>query len=811
MTADLLQVPSYYSFFCTCISTIGGFEIYLYFIEGVVMPTKRTHLNANYGYPAPTTTQSANPIIQVRNPAGTDQAEIGQLWINTRTNVAYILVSVVAGVSTWATAPTALGPVANLTVNPGDIDVTAGDINIALGDLNVVTGNANINGTLTSGAATIVGNSTLNGNFDLTGDFTVGGNVAITGDFDLTNAASTLIRSTNNAADSIVIQSTGGVLAQQLYQNTLGTNAAAIEIDATAGGVLIQGGLATANAIHLDSTNVAGGITVDAGTAGFTLTATNGDIDLEATGAGTITLTGTTAVVGDFTVTGDFDINDAASIGLTSSNNAAGAITLLTNGGAAATQLYSNTLGTAANSLGMVSTLGGVRLQAGLASATALDLQATNAAGGVRVLAGTAGIALTAVNGPIALDSGTGLIDVGTTATVKTINIGGGAAVVETINVGGTGANVIAIGNTQAAGSVSIGSGMIAGTISIGGTGAQVGTINIAPSTAAMILNIANTNGKKTINIGNGVTGNDIAVGNGINVAAQTVSIANGASAANSTVNILSGIATAGVQVLNLAGGASNKIVNIANDAAINSVEIGAGAVDATITIGSTAGTNTIDLGVSLATSTVTVGSVAAASSTLIQAGTGDLILTSLDELTLDATGPLAINSVSTISIGNDANAQQINIGTGAAARPITLGNAVGTTSVDIVAASGGITFTSNGDVRPIPNTVNGVVAGAGVWTATSNHRVARIAITNDAIAGAGLAQLTVTNSIAVPATGLLISAVVLDTSGNHAAFSVDGSYIVAGGGSFVVNLRNSTGNNFAAGDTVYISFWLLN
>jgi hypothetical protein len=109
-------------------------------------------------------------------------------------------------------------------------------------------------------------------------------------------------------------------------------------------------------------------------------------------------------------------------------------------------------------------------------------------------------------------------------------------------------------------------------------------------------------------------------------------------------------------------------------------------------------GGNTIGLGNDAAANTLVVGSTTGAADTTVQAGTGNLVLTSGDEITLDAVGVLELNSsAGVIGIGNDAVAQNINIGTGAAARVITIGNVTGATGVAINSGTGSIALASTG------------------------------------------------------------------------------------------------------------------
>jgi hypothetical protein len=55
-----------------------------------------------YGISQPTFGVAPAPIMSTRAPAVTDYSTLGTLWVNTATNVAWILTSVVANVATWA-------------------------------------------------------------------------------------------------------------------------------------------------------------------------------------------------------------------------------------------------------------------------------------------------------------------------------------------------------------------------------------------------------------------------------------------------------------------------------------------------------------------------------------------------------------------------------------------------------------------------------------------------------------------------------------------------------------------------------------
>ena len=129
-------------------------------------------------------------------------------------------------------------------------------------------------------------------------------------------------------------------------------------------------------------------------------------------------------------------------------------------------------------------------------------------------------------------------------------------------------------------------------------------------------------------------------------------------------------------------------VVNIGQDNAANAVNIGGGTTARAIGIGNSAAAHIL-----------TLGSTNTTAATILQSGTGDLVLTSTDRLTADAVGVLELNSsAAAIGIGNDANAFAINIGTGAAQRPITIGNVTGTTGVTVNSGSSACAWnTTNG------------------------------------------------------------------------------------------------------------------
>jgi len=152
-----------------------------------------------------------------------------------------------------------------------------------------------------------------------------------------------------------------------------------------------------------------------------------------------------------------------------------------------------------------------------------------NTTGATRITeqVGTLGYTLTTVGASpvtIAAANTTGAIAIGGTAETGTMTLGSSSGTNTEIIAGGTGITTLQIANAQVGGSVSIGAAMTTGTISIGGTGAQTGTIAIAPGTGAEAVTIATTaTGVKTVGIGNTVSGSKV------NIAGEIDGVAAGA------------------------------------------------------------------------------------------------------------------------------------------------------------------------------------------------------------------------------------------------------------------------------------------
>ena len=562
----------------------------------------------------------------------------------------------------------------NLTFTSGNFNTTATGINsTAIGTSTASTGKFT---TLTSTGATDLANA---GASNVTIATTGTGNTTIgnsTGTFALTSNGGLNV-TTGGALTGVTSLDTITTSATALTfagTGTLDTTAAALNLG-TSGATSVsigKSGITTTNNGALTSTQTltaSNGLTQTTGA--LNLTATSGTLSLSGLSASSINsgANNLTFTSGNFNTTAT-GINSTA-IGATTAST--GRFTSVTDTGLAinsgvytdGSSVLTTTAPTSGN-LGFWNRTGTTLspVTAGDAVTTSGNISTTGT--GIVILAGgqTADLTTPAATA-LTIDSGTtGTISIGNSANAKTINLGTGAAVVETINVGGTGANVIALANTQTAGSLTAGNAMTTGTISIGGT-AQTGTITLGSSSGTNTLNIANGTGATTLNLANAQTAGSFNVGTGMTTG--TISI--GGTAETGTMTLGS---SSGTNTLNIANGAGATTLNLANAQNAGAVSIGAGMTTGTISIGGTgAQTGTISLGTGTGAQTISLGTGTGAKTITLGSQTG------ASALTLDS-GTGAINLGTTI------------------AKTITIGNTTGGTGIVANAGTAGINMDSN-------------------------------------------------------------------------------------------------------------------
>ena len=345
-------------------------------------------------------------------------------------------------------------------------------------------------------------------------------------------------------------------------------------------------------------------------------------------------------------------------------------------------------------------------------------------------------------------------IGIGDSAAAHTITIGSvtGACSLDLLCGSGnftlvpTAAGTITLGATDTTGTMTFGLSTAAGgqTINVGNgvnAGAQIVNIASGASAADSTVNVFGgiaTAGTQTLNLATGASTTLVNIGNATSATAVVITSGTGSIALASTgagdITINSDdtllLDADGVLELNSSAGVigigsddddfglnlgtlGERTITLGNTAGVTDVVFnsgtggfafnptGAGDITFTVSAGGMAivgAGNAIGVGDDAANNTVTVGSTNGTAATIIQSGTGDLVLTSTDDLTVDSAGLLELNSsAGVIGIGSDADAFDINVGTGAAQRIITIGNVTSATQVVINAGTAGIALASTG------------------------------------------------------------------------------------------------------------------
>jgi hypothetical protein len=222
--------------------------------------------NIGYGFSQSLLNIFPRPIVSTRAPATTDRAQIGSVWVNTATNNAYILTSIVANVSTWESITGGAGVFSSLTVTPGPVSLTG-------------TTTINTTGAATTSIGSVTGASGIT--------LRVG-----TGNFSLDGVAgSTYSIGASTTTGTINIGGTGANTGTITIAG--GTGAQTLNIANSTGGKTINIGTAAgANAISIGSSNTTSSVTLTAGTGGITLAA-GGDVAVNPGNASTSSATAT--------------------------------------------------------------------------------------------------------------------------------------------------------------------------------------------------------------------------------------------------------------------------------------------------------------------------------------------------------------------------------------------------------------------------------------------------------------------------------------------------------------------------------------
>jgi hypothetical protein len=615
------------------------------------------------------------------------------------------------------------------------VEATAGGIDIlasgaAAGeDIDIIATGSSVNISSTENVADAVTISAANGGIDITcggaagedidiinsaGSININAGEAVSdainidssGGFDLDAAGQVNIASSQNAADSIVITSSAGgidilasgaaagedidivatgssvniestedaALAVYLHANggtsetirvraDQGTGVNSIDILSDVGGVTITAGLNTADAINIVTSNAAGGIDIDSGTAGI-IADTTGGISLDS------------AAASNFTVTGAFDLTvstTAGSLNLSAGEAAADAINV----------------DAAAGGLDVDVALQ-MNLDSSQAAATAVRINASNAAGGIDVDAGTGGITID-TTGALSLDSAaasnftvTGAFDLTLSTTLGSLNLTAGedAADAIVLSAGAGGIDILATG---AAGQ----------DIDIVNTG---GSVNIqATESAADSITIISTAGGIDILASGAAAGEDIdivATGSSVNI-----------SSTESAADSITIISTAGGIDISASGAAAGEDIDITATGSSINITATENVTDAIVINASgaasalqlDAGTGSIRFGSGLVVPSTAVNNAASPYTVL---GTDYLLAVDSSAgavtVTLPAATALAGRTFVIRDVGGAAAANNITIGGGGTN---LVGGGAAAASKILSAAYSGATVYSNGTI----------------------------------------------------------------------------------------------------------------
>jgi len=836
------------------------------------MPTRSINRNISYGLGQPLITGAPPPIVAQRAPTANDFAPISTIWVDQPNDDNYILTRVVANAATWInagggggvfdtvttvngivcgttlTVGTTLNVTGNTTLNTGlgvvlssaaglitAADGTDGQVLIASTGAAApawaaITAGVGIN--ITNGAGSIqvdatgatavsyptdvagpvvpTGGGAVNvlGGTNMTTDGTVANTITIDLDDDvvlvggltaghdlLMNGGSMTITADDDLAQCIYIHADAGTNETIEIHADQGTGVDSIEIHSDLGGINIESGLSTIDAINITAIDPAGGIDLLAGTSGFDLDCTGGPILLDA------------AADSNFTVTGAFDLT-------------------------------------------LDSSLGSVNIDGGEAAADAISIQASNAAGGIDIDCGTGGYSMVCANGTVAIESGTGAINIGTDAAAKTVTLGSVTGAATTVIQSGTGD--VSVTSTDA---ILLDA---TGVLELNSSG---GIIGIGNDAVAQNINIATGAAARTLTLGNATGATAVAINSGSGDITATATL--GSIILESTENVADAIylhtdagiteqirlhsdqGTAAASILlqsdvggvTLNGGiaGAGALTLVASDAAGGiDIDYGTGGMTIDATNGAftlQTGTGAISLGTDAVAKTVTVGSTTGAADTVIQSGTGNTSVTSTGAILLDSAGVLEINSSGgIIGIGNDAVAQNVNISTGAAARTTTIGNTTGASSVVVDVGTGAASFGASATAHTTTigstnttcdTTINAGTGGISLEAAgivdivPATDSQAAAAVTINANVGVGTftgqtpgagAQftLTVTNSVCTASSAILCS--VSNLGANDCRLSIE--RVTPAAGSFTVQCQNNGGA--ACNGDIILTFFII-
>ncbi len=687
------------------------------------------------------------------------QYSIGQMWVNSSSNIVFMLTSVSNGQGFWQqTIAGAPGVFTDLTVDPGPTAITGefrvnGNIDeaevIRLRENGGTSGSIEIASLQGTGADSISISSGAGGIEIATAaaakDILVSAGLGSIG-----------IVAGEDAQDALIIQADGGTSSGLLIENTSGTGfgsavAAAIGILATNGAVYVESQDAIAGAIVLDASNAVGGMLLNSGTGGTDFTSTGniassttlGDITLTAD-AGNVDITATLGAL-NFTAGGGISYSVTGAINLDATSTSHFTVT-----GAAEDLILSSVGGSVdmsadeavADAIVINASAGGFEIDGVLTShatvtGAAADLNLSSVGGSVNITASEV------VSDAIVINASAGGMNLSAVGHASLVTTGGG----HDINIQST-SDKVALNAGSATADAIILSAFGAGAgieIAPDATTASVTIANITPTVTRTttinggVVNAAHTD---TLNLGVGGTSTN--------------------ASANKIVNIATGTATLGVQQINMGNADALTAINARGVVTINNTSTGA------TTIG-----NSTNGGAIIVATNTSVGIDSKTASHITVTGAANLTLSS-------TAGSVAVTS-----------------------------SQAAATAVNITAPAGGVTL-SGGAAATLGNVgiVNQAQAAAAGPSATvtvvNNSRIGSITFTGYTQAASATLVLTLTNSF-ITATSPIIAST-QNAGANDAQMQI--TRIKQGSGTADITIKNQ-GAAALNGDMV-MSFMVL-
>jgi hypothetical protein len=620
-------------------------------------------ISKGYGLGAPLQDIFPTPILSKRAPLSTDKNyEIGQIWIDTNTDAAYIQVAI----GSWSAM--SAGTSAVDTIN--SLAPVAGNIIIA-GGTNITDSNAGHTVTLKLNDAISLATS-------------------VTSPLYTANAANLSITSAANK--NIILKMGDAVGAQKVsFQDSAGVEVFSVNSDGAipALGATTFNGLVTMNAsaliktagadlnlatdnsgdaVNLGTGTVARAITIGSGAAHTVAVggATTGNIAINS-GAGTLLLDSS----------GVLELNSSADV-ISIGNDAVAQAINIGTGAAQRTITVGNSTGTSGFVLKAGS--GGIKIgdSADVVLVSVVDI------------APTASRTTTLNGGTVVTASVTDTLDLlpdGATTnadSVKTANLNCGNVTLGQIltNIG-TG--------TITSGTHTVG-------IQTGNAAAGTVTTNISTGTGTKTVNLGNVDANTTFNIDAATSiADNVNANTKINTGTSTGTVDIGSANAGA-VTFASGatVDIDGVGAVSI--NSSGDVINVGNDAIAQNINVGTGGARV-VTIGNNSGATSVkidvgtggaDFAITATDHTTTMGSTTGVSATTLQSGTGYMTFTAGGHFDVNATSTVTIDSSGgNIAIGSDADAGSLQLGTGGA-RPIFIGN-TNATQISISTGTAGV------------------------------------------------------------------------------------------------------------------------